>query len=504
MLSAEPSVSKIKQAVKEAFERQILRLRFRDHGLRVTRMSKHYRIMSRLGDGAFGEVFKALHYKSNKTVALKKLLVNQDNIDEVRREIMFMEMFESEFIVKLYDSFRSSNRTVYISMELCTGGDLFDTFADYADKKQKGFPESLVKRIAFEMISGIQYAHSKEIAHLDLKLENVMLSRPWSGYLHDFPSIKLVDWGLAYTFDEMDQCPNCPSMGTPGYMAPEVIKRKYNGKADMWSLGVCFYLMLANRLPILTKFGMPLWVRMLVSDRPEHQIIFNKNVWDNMSEDCTRFVKSLLVKDPESRPSAEEALSDIWFVSRQSIGNGLDKKVVPEVKMTSEDSIVYRLSRYIGYNQFKRHVLHQLILDEEFVDSRERKRIARHFNMVSNMHPEVSLQKVRDEVLKYARRQGDDALISRVLELDVGEHVIDKDEFLVAMLAPFYNTPMRLMDFFSEEAEGYSFDVDYLREFFKGDLEKALRVFHEMDKNSDGEIEASEFIKWMLNDLSDK
>ena len=258
-------------------------------------------------------------------------------------------------------------------------------------------------------------------------------------------------------------------------MAPEVLKRKYNAKADMWSLGVCFYLMLANRLPIRTRFGVALWARMLVSDKPEHQIIFSKNVWDNMSEDCTRFVMSLLFKDPEPRPSAEEALSDNWFVSRQSIGSGPGRKVVPEVKMTSEESIVYRLSRYIGYNQFKRHVLHQIILDEEFVDSRERKRIARHFNMVSNDRPEVSLQKLKDEVLKYARTQGDDALISRVLELKVGEQVIDKDEFLVAMLAPFYNTPMRLMDFFSEEAEDYSFDVYYLKNFSKETWEKLFK-----------------------------
>ena len=196
MQSAEPSISRITKAIKKAFERQILRLRFRGQGLRVTRLSKHYRIMSRLGDGAFGEVFKALHYKSNKTVALKKLLVNKDNIDEVRREIMFMEMFESEFIVKLYDSFRSSNRTVYISMELCTGGDLFDTFANYVDVEKKGFPESLVKRIAFEMISAIQYAHSKEIAHLDLKLECDAFSAMVRLFA-EFPD-KLVDWGLAY------------------------------------------------------------------------------------------------------------------------------------------------------------------------------------------------------------------------------------------------------------------------------------------------------------------
>ena len=115
-----------------------------------------------------------------------------------------MAIMHHENIAELVRAFRPTKQSkiVYIAMELCNGGELFDAIIQH-----EHLSESIAKQVSYEMLSAIEYCHSRRVAHMDLKPENIVLSALWEGPGQRFPPIKLIDWGLASSFDEFSKCP---------------------------------------------------------------------------------------------------------------------------------------------------------------------------------------------------------------------------------------------------------------------------------------------------------
>lgn len=469
---AEPNfLKKAVKAIKKASERG--KLRWKGQPFRVMRRSQRYEIKRELGKGGFGAVFQAMDIKTKRMVALKKLHITSENIEEIEREIMFLSMMHSEFIARMLDSFRSSKDSVYIAMELCTGGELFDVAAKY------NLTEPVIKQITFEVLSALQYAHSKEVAHMDVKLENIILSRPWNGMSTTFPSVKLVDWGLAKTFEEFQDCP-CLITGTPYYVAPEVLKQNYDQKADLWSLGVVVYLMCTGNYPFISKDGLKHLFRKII----KNEVKYEEEEWMGFSDNALRFVMILLTKDALSRPETERALMHEWF-----------REGVELAKVTS---IVPRLARYAQYGKLRKHMLRYVMSG---IDAEQTRQIAKHFFEMTKGKSMLSFANIKIAVLNYAAKKRDFDLIDSVSKIDLdGNSMMAVQEFIVAMLAPFYNTRMRLVDFFDASRLEYTFTREYVTRFFTGDAARAQKVFDEIDTNKNGKIDVREFIQWMLND----
>jgi len=204
------------------------------------KISKDYEILQVIGKGAFGEVKKVIHKLTGDIRAMK--IIKKDKVDEaylrsLNTEISILKQLDHPNIVKLYEIYQDT-KNIYLITEFLGGGELFDLIL-----KTKHFNENIAARIMKQVFSAVGYCHSKNIVHRDMKPENLLLENPESF------DIKIIDFGLARTYsaDKM----MCQRMGTPYYIAPEVLRKKYNEKCDIWSCGVILYILLSGNFHII-------------------------------------------------------------------------------------------------------------------------------------------------------------------------------------------------------------------------------------------------------------
>lgn len=193
----------------------------------------------------------------------------------VLREIELMKVLDHPNIVRFHEVYEEKTR-FYLVMELLSGRDLFERLSE-----NMKIEESEAKIYMWQMLLAVRYLHGHNIAHLDLKPENFMFVSPNS--LH----LKVIDFGLAMSFE--DNVPMTTAVGTPYYIAPEVINESYGCKSDMWSLGVTLYFMITGELPIYSDNEEEVFNMVLDGDY-DMELFKDQNV----SSDCVDFLTRLL------------------------------------------------------------------------------------------------------------------------------------------------------------------------------------------------------------------
>ena len=123
--------------------------------------------------------------------------------------------------------------------EICAGGELFDHIL-----KHKLFNEGKARVLIKRLLSAINYCHSNGVVHRDLKPENILLEESL-----DFGTMKIIDFGTATAFDGNGRRKLTEMLGTPYYIAPEVLQGQYNEKCDIWSIGVICFMLLCGKAP---------------------------------------------------------------------------------------------------------------------------------------------------------------------------------------------------------------------------------------------------------------
>ena len=142
------------------------------------------------------------------------------------------------------------------------------------------------------MLSCVNYLHNRNIAHRDLKLENILLES--NGNLD---SIKVIDFGSACQYE--DCLPMTEKVGTPYYIAPEVLNKSYTQACDLWSLGVITYILLSNTPPFNAATDQE-----VIETVKTGQYDYNAPVWQSISADAKDFISQLLQTDSQARPTA--------------------------------------------------------------------------------------------------------------------------------------------------------------------------------------------------------
>ena len=162
----------------------------------------------------------------------------------------------------------------------------------------------------------IAHCHSMGITHRDLKPENILFES-----LKPDAEIKLIDFGLSRKYSKNEKMHTI--LGTPYYVAPEVLKGDYDEKCDIWSIGAMTYLMLCGDPPFTGDSNTEIFKKIMKAD-----LKFNSYKWKNISDNARDFVKICLNKNASQRPSASEAIAHNWFKS--VINKTHNLKNVPE------------------------------------------------------------------------------------------------------------------------------------------------------------------------------
>lgn len=182
----------------------------------------------KIGEGSYGTVCKATNKSTGAARAVKSISKeHMKNIERFKQEIAIMKMMDHPNIIKLYETFED-RKNIYLVMELCLGGELFDRIIDAGH-----FTEVQAAILMQQIVRAIYYMHESHVCHRDLKPENFIFStkEPIEKSI-----LKIIDFGLSCSY-KPDQVLTTKA-GTPYYVAPQVLAGKYDHLSDLWSCGV--------------------------------------------------------------------------------------------------------------------------------------------------------------------------------------------------------------------------------------------------------------------------
>ncbi|PRP84350.1 hypothetical protein PROFUN_07651 [Planoprotostelium fungivorum] len=276
-----------------------------------------YEIDNEIGRGAFSVVKKAKDKTTGKEYAVKfieKKFVDQQDLVLLGREIEIMKRVMHKNVLRLEEVYEVED-TIALVMELVTGGELF-----YKIVERGNYSEQDAANIVRQIVQGVAYLHSNGICHRDLKPENLLCSG-----LEDkeegFKPFRVIiaDFGLSKEFDGGEALET--SCGTPDYVAPEVITAEgtYNQSVDMWSIGVITYVLLCGFSPFLSSTQTGLFEKII---KVEYD--FPEPEWSNISPEAKDFIRHLLLRDPNSRYTAEQCLGHRWLTGQFGTTEALD------------------------------------------------------------------------------------------------------------------------------------------------------------------------------------
>lgn len=222
---------------------------------------------------------------------IRKRDLNKKELKTLDREAEILTKATHPNCVLLYDIFDTKHH-LYLVMELCTGGELFDAICE------NNFNERDAAKVVKQITEALIYLHEKSIVHRDLKPENLL-------YASDAKkNIKLMDFGLAKALDGDDEALET-RCGTLHYVAPEVLsKNPYTNACDYWSLGVVLYVLLCGYLPFYHE-ERAITVRLVRSGKFD----FDDEEWAGVSDHAKDLIRQLLELDVNKRITGPEILA---------------------------------------------------------------------------------------------------------------------------------------------------------------------------------------------------
>ncbi|XP_055339576.1 phosphorylase b kinase gamma catalytic chain, skeletal muscle/heart isoform-like [Paramacrobiotus metropolitanus] len=288
---------------------------------------QRYILKEVLGRGACSVVKRCVEKRTQKEFAVKIVDLTTENATEAdatevytatKNEIAILRLLAGHpHITELHDVFESAT-FIFLVFELCRKGELFDHMNQVVTLSEKR-----TRKIMQQLLQVVDFMHKRNVVHRDLKPENILLD--------DQLNIKVTDFGFAAIIPEGETGGFRDLCGTPGYLAPEVLKvsmyqgqSPYGKEVDLWACGVIMYTLLAGYPPFWHRRQM-MMLRLIM----EGQYSFSAPEWEDVSEGPKDVIRQLLVVDPAARMTAEQALAHSFF----QIGTFVLQTISPRRRM---------------------------------------------------------------------------------------------------------------------------------------------------------------------------
>ena len=260
-----------------------------------------------LGTGGSSIVYKAQNMISKKNYICKRVSKTSSALREIN---ILKKLPTSRFFPKYKDNILDNNR-ISIITEYIEGVELFAWFkTNYCDNKRR-LPYIILKQFLIEMLTAINILNNHNLCHLDIKFENIILQKPDTNRPLDFKLV-LIDYEMAHLYTDKLEKLSC-ACGTVGYTPLEIYQGYYHKNSDIWSVGICLWIMLTSELPFshskkIYKDGENYNIDIFIFPNEYHKRCKKKH---NISDYYFDMVRNMLQISYNDRPTVEELLDNL-------------------------------------------------------------------------------------------------------------------------------------------------------------------------------------------------
>ncbi|KAM7265576.1 hypothetical protein ACFE04_003259 [Oxalis oulophora] len=363
---------------------------------------------------------------------------------------------------------------VHVVMELCEGGELFDMIT----KKGK-YSEREAAGLARTIVGVIEACHSMGVMHRDLKPENFLFVNK-----DEDSALKAIDFGLSIFFKPGDVFSDV--VGSPYYVAPEVLKKSYGPEADVWSAGVILYILLAGVPPYWGESEDDIFEEVL-----HGSLDLSSDPWPKISESAKDLVRKMLIRNPKKRISAHQVLCHPWV---QVDGVAPDKPL--------DSAVLSRLKQFSAMNKLKKmalRVIAESLSEEEIAGLKEM------FKMIdADNSGQITFEELKDGLKRFGANLNESEIYDLMHAADVDNSgTIDYGEFIAATL--HVNKVQRedhlfaAFSYFDKDGSGYITQDELQQACEEFGIEdcKLEDMISEIDQDNDGRIDYNEFVAMM-------
>ncbi|XP_031127433.1 calcium-dependent protein kinase 20-like [Ipomoea triloba] len=378
-------------------------------GRKAANIKDTYVIGKKLGQGQFGTTFLCMEKATKKEFACKTIakrkLTTEEDVEDVRRELHIMHHLEGHpNVVQIMGAYEDAV-AVHLVMEVCSGGELFERII------QRGhYTEKKAAQLARVIIGVVEACHSLGVMHRDLKPENFLFISEG-----EEAPLKAIDFGLSVFFRPGEIFTEV--VGSPYYVAPEVLRKQYGQACDIWSAGVIIYILLSGVPPFWDETEQGIFEQVLKGN-----LDFVSEPWPNISDSAKDLVKKMLIRDPKRRPTAHEILCHPWV----RVGG-----VAPDKPLDS--AVLSRLKQFSAMNKLKKiaiRVIAETLSEEEIAGLKEM------FKMIDTDNSgQITLEELKKGLERAGANLQDSEIYSLLQAADTDNNgTIDYGEFIAAML----------------------------------------------------------------------
>ncbi|XP_076935190.1 calcium-dependent protein kinase 29-like [Bidens hawaiensis] len=373
-------------------------------------LKETYHIGKELGRGQFGVTYLCTENATGLNYACKsiskKKLVTIKEMDDMRREIILLQHLTGQPNIVEFKGAYEDETSVHLVMELCSGGELFDRII-----KRGSYSEKEAGKIGRQIVNVVHACHFMGVMHRDLKPENfLMVSQD-----EDAP-LKATDFGLSVFFEEGKSYSEI--VGSPYYVAPEVLRRRYGKEIDVWSAGVILYILLSGVPPFWGENERSIFKAIL-----EGSLDLHSPPWPSISPSAKDLISKMLTRNPKKRITADKALEHPWL-----------KEDGEASESPMDSAVLIRMKQFRAMNKLKK--LAMKVIAENLESTEEIQGLKQMFNnMDTDGSGSITHEELKAGLSKLGSRLVDSEIRQLLEAADVDKNgTIDYIEFITATM----------------------------------------------------------------------